>query len=227
MDEARRKAEPYAYPHNRWPKDSMPELETAFKELGAIMFNVVVLLCKQIDKLVAKRMPTYNHGQLTRAIASTRKIKGRLLYYYPTPDAADDSWIGWHNDSGFLTALTSAIFFDDKTGTITPNPDPQGGLWIVDRGSQPVHVKIPADFLAVQCGECLQVITGGLLVATPHAVRASQSPDGRQIGRATFPVFIDTDTDYPMSAPPGVSREAVFDKVPFLYILLLNPSLDG
>eukprot|EP00957_Ditylum_brightwellii_P065271 4950814-Ditylum_brightwellii.AAC.1 len=50
----------------------------------------------------------------------TEKAKGRLLYYFPLDngevkddvnnakddaDIAEYSWIGWHNDSGFLTAL--------------------------------------------------------------------------------------------------------------------------
>lgn len=39
------------------------------------------------------------------------------------------------------------------------------------------RVRIPSDHLAIQCGECLQIVTGGLLVATPHCVRASESPD--------------------------------------------------
>ena len=81
------------------------------------MFDVVVLLCKQIDRLVKNRIPTYK-AHLSDAIANTRKVKGRLLYYYPTDDAGEDSWIGWHNDSGFLTALTSALFYDDSTGKV-------------------------------------------------------------------------------------------------------------
>jgi len=186
------------------------------------MFNVVVLLCKQVDKLVAKRIPGYEPN-LTKTISSTRKVKGRLLYYYPTEKDADDAWIGWHNDSGFLTALTGALFFEDNTGKVVPNPDPKGGLWIVDRGSQPVHVKIPPDCLAVQCGECLQVITGGLLVATPHAVRPSHASNGQPIGRATFPVFIDTDTDFPLNAPAGVPRSQVFDATPDSHV----PPLDA
>jgi len=213
VSEEERKRDPYSYPSNKWPKAELPELEVAFKELGAIMFNVVVLLAKQVDKLVKKRIPEYQ-GNLAKAIAVTRKIKGRMLYYYPTKAVADDGWIGWHNDSGFLTALTSALYFEDDTGKVVPNPDPQGGLWVVDRGSTPVQLKLPADALGVQCGECLQVITGGLLVATPHAVRASHSPEGKSIGRASFPVFIDTDVDFPMSAPPGVDRSQVFDKTP-------------
>jgi hypothetical protein len=86
-------------------------------------------------------------------------------------------------------------------------------------------------------GECLQIVTGGLLVATPHAVRASQAPKGVRVGRGTFPVFVDTGSlffpprsclivvselplffsfssgmDFPLSAPKGISREQVFDK---------------
>lgn len=30
----------------------------------------------------------------------------------------EDNWIGWHNDSGFLTALTSAIFVNDETAEV-------------------------------------------------------------------------------------------------------------
>jgi len=113
-------------------------------------------------------------------------VKGRLLYYYPTDDTGDDSWIGWHNDSGFLTTLTSAQFYDDVAGKVRlplksprlpsfddpvlqviQNPDPNGGLWIVDRDSSAVNVKIPADHLAIQCGECLQVVTGGTCSPSP------------------------------------------------------------
>jgi len=225
-DEETYKANPYAYPKNLWPKNDIPALEPAFKELGHLMFDVVVLLCKHIDSLVQKRVPTYK-PILHDAIAKTRKVKGRLLYYYPTSDDGEDAWIGWHNDSGFLTALTSAIFFDDTAGKVMANPDPKGGLWIVDRKSSAVSVKIPADHLAVQCGECLQVITGGLLVATPHCVRASFSPDGKAIGRSTFPVFIDTDTAFPLSAPPGVSREQVFDKTPDSHVPPLDKRWKG
>ncbi len=39
----------------------------------------------------------------------------------------------------------------------------------------------PCPIKAIQCGECLQVLTGGLLVATPHAVRASRAPDGLKV----------------------------------------------
>lgn len=201
---------PFFSPKNIWPSEDIPELEVAFKNLGKVMYEAVLLLSKQIDKLVSKHIPTYN-GKLYQEMSQTKKLKGRLLYYYPTDKvASEDGWIGWHNDSGFLTALSGDIYFNDETGEQLENPDPKGGLWIIDRNSGSVKVSIPSDHLAVQCGECLQIITGGLLVATPHCVKASASPV--RIGRASFPVFIDTTAVFPLSAPSGVTNEQVFDK---------------
>ena len=128
-DEEKVAKHPFFFPKNIWPTENLPAFEPAFKELGAIMFNVVVLLCKQIDKLVAKNVPTYPPTFLYDAIKNTRKIKGRGLYYFPVDmsvASSEDGWIGWHNDSGFLTALTKDMFFDDATGEIIPNPDPNG-----------------------------------------------------------------------------------------------------
>jgi hypothetical protein len=64
---------------------------------------------------------------------------------------------------GFLTALTAAQYFDEETGEEISNPDPRGGLYVVDRDSIETKLDIPASDLVVQCGECLQVHTGGLV----------------------------------------------------------------
>ena len=51
----------------------------------------------QVDRAVVKRIPSYDGSLLGREIAQTQKIKGRLLYYYPTDEAAtakEDAWIG-------------------------------------------------------------------------------------------------------------------------------------
>ena len=104
------------------------------------------------------------------------------------------------------------MFFNDQTGERIENPDPNGGLWIVQRGGDSIRVHIPEDNLAIQCGECLQVVTGGLFVATPHCVRASISNDETRVARATFPVFVDTDAEFLLSAPENISKEQIFDK---------------
>jgi hypothetical protein len=57
---------------------------------------------------------------------SLLQIDSRSLRFRLCVSPVTDSWIGWHNDSGFLTALTSAMYFDDETGQIIENPDPDG-----------------------------------------------------------------------------------------------------
>jgi isopenicillin N synthase-like dioxygenase len=209
--EEENKKYPFWNQDNIWPTEDVPGVEPALKKLGKIMFDATILLTKHVDSLIAKRVPTYNPTTLYDSLSTTKKIKGRVLYYYPCKSQDEDGWIGWHNDSGFLTALTSEIFLDDTTGKRIENPDPKGGLWIVDRKGGNVKVNIPPENLAIQCGECLQIISGGILVATPHCVKASQS-DSVQVGRATFPVFIDTHPEFKLQMPKGLSRENVFDK---------------
>jgi len=203
---------PFAFPDNLWPKEDIPDLEGSCKSLGALMFDVIVLLAKCIDDYIAAKIPSYEKGKWYNAMKDTKKIKGRLLYYFPCDEhESEDAWIGWHNDSGFLTGLVSSQYFNDDNGEKITNPDPQGGLWVVNRGSTPVKVTVPPDHMAVQCGECLQIISGGLLVATPHAVRASNS-QGMRVGRATCPVFVDTHVEFKLAAPPGIDQNQVFDK---------------
>ena len=88
---------PFFYPVNIWPQQ-IPEIETYFKQLGSIMFNTVVLLSSHVDKLISEKIPTFQKGSLYNEIKNTKKIKGRMLYYYPTGSTKDDGWIAAHND---------------------------------------------------------------------------------------------------------------------------------
>jgi isopenicillin N synthase-like dioxygenase len=149
-------------------------------------------------------------------MATTEKAKGRLLYYFPLPDevlasGAADSWIGWHNDSGFLTALAGDMYVNDETGEQIANPDPNAGLYVVDREGESVRVEIPEDCMAVQLGECCQIVTGGVLNATPHCVRGAIPAEGSgiKVSRISHPCFIDTAPQFKLCAPAGVSKEQV------------------
>jgi isopenicillin N synthase-like dioxygenase len=217
---------PSACSANIWPSEAdAPGFEEAFKALGKLQYEVCLLVAMQVDALMQKRLPQYPDSHLHTLLDQAKRVKGRALHYYPLSEAdgeSEDSWIGWHNDSGFLTTLTAAQFYDEATGDKIENPDPEGGLYAVNRQGDRVRVKIPVDHLAIQCGECLQVLTGGVLVATPHCVRASRAPasnPGLKIGRTTFPCFVDAGIHAALAAPPGVSREdvlagAVQSKVP-------------
>jgi isopenicillin N synthase-like dioxygenase len=116
---------------------------------------------------------------------------------------------GWHNDSGFLTGLTPDIFLNHSTGKLLPaNPEPDvAGLWVADRSGSAVKVTIPPDCMAIQCGECLQVTSGGKFVATPHCVKPPLRSPG--IARACMPIFVDTEPQFVLKAP--TTREAVLE----------------
>jgi hypothetical protein len=76
------------------------------------------------------------------------------------------------------------------------------------RDGEERKVSIPSDCLGIQVGECLQIISGGLLVATPHCVRGCKQSSG--VARISLPCFIDTPPNFPLSIPSGCVRDDVF-----------------
>eukprot|EP00126_Sphaerothecum_destruens_P006824 Sdes_comp19546_c0_seq2m11170 len=124
--------------------------------------------------------------------------KGRLLHYFPTPQAAPQEssphaqWCGWHLDHSILTGLVSALYTDSQLKQV-PSPDSQAGLYVKTRGKDIRKVVIPDDCMAFQLGECSQIATGGHLCATPHCVQGAKK--GSQIGRNTFACFFQPQWD--------------------------------
>ncbi len=106
---------------NIWPKEELPELELAFKELGTLIVSVGHLIAKQCDQYVSSRCSTYTPNLLEGIVANSICCKARLLHYFPqtvatveshSTDETDtqnfSSWCGWHNDH---SALTGEITF--------------------------------------------------------------------------------------------------------------------
>ena len=228
-----RETYPLSYPGNVWPDDEkIPGFQQAAKHIGCILRDATIELTRHLDKRAHARNPdSYPPNFLQNAMKDTEKVKARLLYYFPLSSKKSkkeqkDSWIGWHNDSGFLTALAGEIYVNHETGEIVDCPDPQAGLYIAGRGdndnydnsgSKEHHVEIPSDCLAVQMGECTQIVSGGSFCATPHCVRGASSlsnndsdHDGR-IARISLPCFVDTPPTFPLSAPTNMSREVVLE----------------
>lgn len=75
------------------------------------------------------------------------------------------------------------------------------GLFIRSRQSELIKVSIPPANIAFQIGETAQVHSGGLLQATPHAVRGSNAP---HVSRESFAVFMEPMWTEPMSCPAGL-----------------------
>ncbi|CAN0169044.1 unnamed protein product, partial [Phaeothamnion confervicola] len=117
---------------------------------------------------------------------------------------------GWHADHGSLTGLIPAVFLNED-GREVENPDPACGLYIRSRQVRQgalVKAALPADVSAGEClffqiGEAAQIHTGGLLAATPHAVRGPRVP---RVSRESFAVFME-----PMWDEEAVARDSDAD----------------
>mmetsp|Transcript_3940 Transcript_3940/g.7580 ORF Transcript_3940/g.7580 Transcript_3940/m.7580 type:complete len:390 (+) Transcript_3940:49-1218(+) len=221
---------PYSYPSNKWPSaEKLPEFREKAMRMGMLLKQATVELAKHIDALAARKCPDYPNQFLYLKMKDTDKVKARLLYYFPlstsnetqdgeannndneeeeqdTQTASEDSWIGWHNDSGFLTALGGDMYVNHTTGEAMDCPDPAAGLYVSDRNQQARQILLPADCLAVQIGECTQIVTAGTVRATPHCVRGAVAKD---VARISLPCFVDTPPYQPLSLPPNATREQV------------------
>ncbi|CAB9530416.1 expressed unknown protein [Seminavis robusta] len=221
---------PLSYPSNLWPSDRLPELEPAAKTMGLLLKDVTIGLATHLDayicnKLSAKEQANYQPDTLSKALADTEKVKCRLLYYFPKSTAATttsrnnnnnkNSWIGWHNDSGFLTALAGDYYVDHAAGAIMDDaPDNKAGLYVADRHDNLQRVVIPPDCLAIQMGECTQILSGGAVCATPHMVRSS-GVDG--VARISLAAFVDTPPTFPLWTPTGGDDLLESKRVPPLH----------
>ena len=137
---------------------------------------------------------------LHRTVACSRTHKARLLHYYPSEENESvDNWCGMHNDHGTLTGLVPAMFHDENGNEVTNKPDSKAGLYVQNRKGETIHVKVPSDCLAFQIGETAQIHTGGLLVATPHAVKSAPG----KISRSTLAVFMEPQMEEAMKPLVG------------------------
>jgi hypothetical protein len=103
------------------------------------------------------------------------------------------------------------MYFDSASGAQVACPDPHAGLYIRSRSGQLVHVSVPPDALAFQIGETAQVHSGGVLLATPHCVRAATGPGAAGVSRGTMAVFMEPEWHGAMACPgmrPGQTTTA-------------------
>lgn len=206
---------------NVWPTEELPELEAAFKAVGRVVVDTGVLLAAHCDKYARQVRPAYKEGRLASIIRDSVTPKGRLLHYFPTDGAADDSadddgkpldesaygtWCGWHNDNGSLTGLIPAMYHA-ADGSQTSSPDPRAGLYIRSRSGEIIKAALPADCIGFQIGESAQIHSGGALQATPHCVRAARGPKCAGIARSTFALFMQPMLEEEMDVPAGATRE--------------------
>ncbi|KAL4473132.1 hypothetical protein ABPG72_007362 [Tetrahymena utriculariae] len=188
---------------NVWPKDDLPQLEGAFKSFGTLMISTGTLLAYHIDKYVHAVDSSYKVGTLENIISKGNGHLARLLHYFPSDDAktATDDWCGWHNDHGALTGLASALYIDKDGKNLDNFFDVEGGLYAKNRFAEQQRLKIPQDYLAFQIGETAQILSGGIVEATPHCVVRGPKTIGTGISRNTYACFMQPNWDYVLTPP--------------------------
>jgi len=192
---------PFCCNPNIWPKDDLPELENAFKNMGQLIVDVGLLVAKQCDSYIKKKNDKYEE-KIYDIIKESPICKARLLFYYPKKENEEstensDDWCGWHLDHGSLTGLTCGMYLNEKGEEIKTN-DKRPGLYIKNRKGEMIKAVYNEDYLAFQIGETAQIHTGGDLAATPHCVRGTFE---KGVGRAQFAVFMEPKWDYKMNYP--------------------------
>ncbi|KAK8930890.1 hypothetical protein KSP39_PZI016382 [Platanthera zijinensis] len=200
------------YPHycrpNIWPINDLPELESAFKALGRLMLDVGLLLAYHCDHYVSKAIKTNDDDHLQQILMRSRCHKGRLLYYFSKQqsgtknDTGVSSWCGWHTDHGSLTGLTSGMFI--KKGVKIACPDLAAGLYVRTRNNHIVKAVFGEDELAYQIGEITEILSQGLLCATPHCVQAPKGEETIGVERSAFALFMQPDWDEFLKFPSEV-----------------------
>lgn len=113
-----------------------------------------------------------------------------------------------HNDHGSLTGLVPGMYMDCHGNALPTCPDPDAGLYIKSRNGSIHHVCLPSDSLAFQVGETAQIHSGGLLQATPHAVRGcfnnSEKVDRNGgVTRESLAIFMEPEYSEMLDLPSG------------------------
>ena len=118
----------------------------------------------------------------------------RLLRYLPLDDASIRAGLLWgenHTDFCALTLLPGGRFVDADGVRLTDRSgfDPAasgGGLFLTSRDGELVSGSPPPGCITVQVGQQLETLTGGVLLATPHEIRAPNTAGISRLSGAHF-----------------------------------------
>jgi len=196
---------------NVWPAE-LPNLESAFKEVSRLVYEVAKPIVQQVDMLVEEAWPGHGTALYDRTFLESQNVVSRLLHYYSVKEGEmdDGDWCGWHNDNSTITGLVPAMWLNEETGA-SEKPQPGAGLVVEGRNGEQVALKVPQDCLAFQIGESAQILSGGVVHATPHMVKGHLCVAGSApVCRETLACFIQPHWEGMLSPPPGACHDDIF-----------------
>jgi len=100
------------------------------------------------------------------------------------------------------------MYLASSSGEEMPNPDPRSGLYVQTRSGRIQRVSLPAGSIGFQIGETSQIHSGGVLRATPHAVKACRKSG---VTRESFAVFMEPEYHGDMDLPSSRTVQDVQD----------------
>jgi isopenicillin N synthase-like dioxygenase len=223
-DSEREARSPHLLTPNIWPAAELCDMEVPFKQIGGYINTLGSHLAWHCDRYV-ESVVGHSFNKLHESLEESHSQKGRLLHYFARPcqdvsstgeasrkdvegpDKEETFWCGFHNDHGTLTGLVAAEYYSERQQSVLAvAPDKRAGLYVsCRRSNEPVRVQFSSDCLAFQTGEASQILTGGVLRATPHAVR-TPGTDSSCINRSTMAVFLQPEPDLVLQLPSWDSQ---------------------
>jgi isopenicillin N synthase-like dioxygenase len=205
--------DPFRENTNVFPRSSLPSLEPALLEVTHSMSQVALWVSKLCDAYLQRQD---DDDMIYTSLESRINTKARLLYYFPNNEeeassssSSEDDWCGWHKDHGSLTALLPGMLWNESpppSSSSNNNNHRKPGLYIQTRDGNQIHVQLPPTSIGIQVGETVEVMSGGRLVATPHAVMSSPTLMG---GRASLAVFLQPELGQPLPECPVTADDSL------------------
>lgn len=199
---------PELYAANVWPSDT-PVFRDLHLKVGTRLHEVGMLLLRGAERSLGLDEGTFD--ALTRGAAHVT----RSLSYLPLDEEEAKRSILWgeeHTDFNLLTILAGGRFYDPQ-GNRAGKPDDHSGLYLRTRPNaehprgQMVPGRPPADHIVSQVGQQLEILTGGVFLATPHVIKAPRTAGWSRTNLAHFVHVNPLRTLAPL--PPFRTPEAV------------------
>lgn len=178
---------PALFPPNVWP-GSTDGWQADYVGMGRSLHEAGMALLRGAARALDMPEDTFT------AICEGGAHVTRVLHYLALAPEQIDTGILWgeeHTDFNLLTLLPGGRFVD-PSGKVAPKPDDKSGLFLRTRGTpeNPNGVQVrgrpPADCIVAQIGQQLEILTGGLFVATPHVITAPGVPGWTRDSSAHF-----------------------------------------
>ena len=182
---------------NIWPDKELPDLKTAFKNLGITMIQVSFWILMQCDKYLHKiTNGVHENNTFYHMISNSQVYRGNLLHYSTNEEKKDNDEYNMCINSESLICHVNPMYLS-KNDNILHDSD-NNFMYIKDKTGRKIKINIPNNCLALQIGETLQILSGGYLKANPYYVKLCQKP---QISIEQFTVCVDCFPEQPLELP--------------------------